>query len=118
MQAEGRSLPVKLEDNQAAIVSCREQIELRMSSQDPETIVFATECLYGGSLAHVPYSDSLVLGDRQDQLVFRVEESGRNAVMRIQQWYDDVLRPAHLLKCPLHVSTSQAFVSDIRHNLI
>ena len=82
MQAEGRSFSVKLKDNQAAIVACREQVELRMSSQDPETIILAAECLYRGPLAHVPYSDSLVLGDGQDQFVFRVEKSGRNAVMR------------------------------------
>lgn len=43
------------------VVSSCQQIDLRVSRQDPEPIVLPSEGLHPCSLAHVPHADALVL---------------------------------------------------------
>lgn len=51
-----------------------------MSDESPESIVLSPEGLNGSPLAHVPDSDGLILGDGEDELVSRVEESDADVV--------------------------------------
>lgn len=51
-----------------------------MSDESPEPVVFSPEGLNGSPLAHIPDSDGLVLGDGEDELVARVEESDADVV--------------------------------------
>lgn len=79
-QSEGRSLSFQLEDDETVVVPGGEEVECRMSGQDPEAVVFPTEGLNGSSLGHIPHTDRLVLPVRQNELVARVENAGRDVV--------------------------------------
>lgn len=79
-QGKRRSFPLELEDDKTVVVTGGEQVEGRMSGEDPESVVFPSEGLDGGPLSHVPDSDRLVFSVRQDKLVSRVEDTGRDIV--------------------------------------
>jgi hypothetical protein len=74
VRGEGGTLTVELEDDQSRVVTGGEEVELRVSGEDPEAVVLATEGLNGGALRHVPHADRLVLRVRDDELVLGVEE--------------------------------------------
>jgi len=104
MSCESGSFSIQFEDDQSRIVTCgktssrkltiqgsqdkaknrrltsSEQVESRMSGQNPEPIIFPPKRLYRRPLAHIPHPDSLVLRVRNDQLVFRMEQCRRNIV--------------------------------------
>lgn len=51
-----------------------------MGSQGPEPVVLTAEGLDCSALGHVPYTDGLVLGHRDDQLLALVEDCARDVV--------------------------------------
>src|SRR5271170_981206 len=51
-----------------------------MRSNDPESIVFSTEALYGSTLIRVPYSNCLVFANTQNQVLTFVEKGSRSIV--------------------------------------
>lgn len=51
-----------------------------MSGQDPKPVILASEGLDGGSFAHVPDANGLVLGVGDDELVLGVEEGTGDVV--------------------------------------
>ena len=70
----------KILPNAAMRLTSCEEVELRMCSHDPESIMFPPECLHRGPLRHVPHPDRLILARRQNQLVPRVEHGHRDVV--------------------------------------
>lgn len=56
-----RPFSLKLENHDTIVVARSEEIDLRMSSDDPESIVFALERLHRGALVEIPYANRLVL---------------------------------------------------------
>lgn len=74
------SLTLELEDNQAIVVSRREEVQLGVSREYPEPVVLPPERLYRRALRHIPHADRLVLSTRDDQLVPRMEKRRRNVV--------------------------------------
>ena len=79
-QGKGGTFSLKFEDDETVVVTGSEQVERRMSGEDPESVMLPSEGLDGGPLGHVPNTNRLVLSVRQDELVARVEDTGRDVV--------------------------------------
>lgn len=79
-QRESRSFPLELKHDETVVVTGRKQVEVRVGSQNPESIVFPSESLNGGSLGHVPDSDGLVFTVRKDQFVAGMEKRNGHIV--------------------------------------
>ena len=52
-----------------------EQIDFRVRRDDPEPVRFALERVHRGALVQVPDADRLVLADRKDEILMRVEQT-------------------------------------------
>ena len=59
--------------NNAQLTSSKE-VESRVSSQNPEAVVFSSEGLYSCPLGHLPHTDTLVLRVTEDELLARMEQ--------------------------------------------
>lgn len=70
-----------LEYNHSGVMSGSEQVEWRVCSEDPEALVFPTECVQAGAFGHVPYSDAFILTVGQQVLLSRVEQHTRYIVV-------------------------------------
>jgi len=79
-ERESGTFPLELEDDETIIVTSSEQVEGRMSGQDPESVMLPSESLHSGPLGHVPDPNRLVFSIRENQLVTRVEDTGRDIV--------------------------------------
>jgi hypothetical protein len=56
-------------------VASGEEVDLGVSSNDPESVVLPLKGVYRGPLVQVPDPDRLVLARRQDKILVRVEET-------------------------------------------
>lgn len=68
----------------AVLISKRtggKNVELRVCSQDPEPVVLAAERLKASPFGHVPYPNSFILRVREDKLLSRMEQNGRDVVV-------------------------------------
>ena len=77
---ERGSLALKLEDHHTVVMTSSEQVDLRVSSDHPESIILALEALNRCALVQIPYTDSLVLADRENQILVWVEQSSRGVL--------------------------------------
>ena len=71
-----RSLPLQLEDHDTSVVTGGEEVDLRVGSNDPESVHIPLEGLDRSSLVQVPSTNCLVLADREDEVLVGVEETG------------------------------------------
>lgn len=57
-------------------MASREQVDLGVGSNHPESVQVALERLYRRSLVQVPYSDRLVFANGKNEVLVGVEETG------------------------------------------
>ena len=69
------SFSFQLEDHDSVVVAGRKQVDLGVSSNDPEPIVFSLEALHACSLVQVPHADGFVFSNRQNKVLVGVEKT-------------------------------------------
>lgn len=74
------SLTFQLEYHHTIVVTGSEQVDLGMRRDDPEAVVFPLERLDGGSSVEIPYTNRLVLSNRQYQILMGVEQTRRRVL--------------------------------------
>ena len=57
-----------------------EEVDLRMSGNHPKTVLLALERLDRNSFVQVPHPDCLVLANRKNQILVRMEQARRNVL--------------------------------------
>lgn len=70
-----------LKDNHSTVMTGSKEVKSRMSSQDPEAVMFATEGVKTDALGHVPDSDGLILCVREDQFLPWMEHNTGHVVV-------------------------------------
>lgn len=80
MRGEGGTLALQLEDNHAAVVPRREEVDLGVCRHDPEAVVLPAEGLDPLPLAHVPDPYRLILRVGDDEVLSSVEEDAGDIV--------------------------------------
>jgi hypothetical protein len=80
MQCMRGTLALKFEHEHAAVMACGEQIDLGMSSQDPEAFMLTAEGLQGRAPGHVPDADGAVLTVAYDDILPAAEYDTRHVV--------------------------------------
>jgi len=82
-----------------------EQVDLGMRCNDPESVIFPLEAVYGCSLVQIPDSDSLVLARRENQVLVRVKETA-TGVLEVSP--AGVNLPLHQTLASIHILILEA----------
>ena len=75
-----RPLSLEFEHHNTIIVARCEEIDFWMRCNNPESVVFALEGLYGSTLVQIPDANCFVLSDREYEVLMRVEKAGRGVL--------------------------------------
>lgn len=78
----GRSGPLalELEHHNTIVVTSSEQVDFRMSSDDPDPIVLPLKGVDYGTLVKIPYANRLVLAGRKDEVLVGVEKTAASVL--------------------------------------
>ena len=74
------TLTLELEDHHTSIVTRSKQVHVRVGSNDPESVLVAFEGLHRCAFVQVPHTNCLVLADRENEVLVRVEQTGRSVL--------------------------------------
>jgi hypothetical protein len=63
MHSGGRPLALELKDHDTIVMTCREEVDLRMGRNYPEAVILSLEALNRSPLVQIPNPHGLVLSD-------------------------------------------------------